>query len=379
MGTIVERRRKNGSASFLAKISIMRNGRIVHREHKTFDRRPAASAWITKRERELSLPGELERLNASQITVGHAIDRYVEDMERQIGRTKAQVLRSLRNYGISTMKCDRVRSQDIVDLARELLDGRQAQTVGNYISHLAAVFTVASAAWGYRLDPGEMDKARIVLARLGMIARSKQRDRRPTMEEINRLMECFEERSRRRRNVLPMHRVTAFAIFSTRRQEEIVRIEWRDFDEAGARVMVRDMKHPGDKEGNDQWCDLPPEAVAIIQSMPRVGARIFPFSTDAVSAAFTRACQLLEIDDLCFHDLRHDGISRLFEMGATIPKVACVSGHRSWKGLQRYTHVRQTGDKYAGWSWLPVVTETMRCDCYAWPLDSDRRFRPSRS
>jgi integrase len=75
-----------------------------------------------------------------------------------------------------------------------------------------------------------------------------------------------------------------------------------------------------------------------------------------ISTNFTRACQLLGIIDLHFHDLRHEGISRLFEMGKTIPQVAAVSGHRSWSSLQRYTHLRQTGDKYVNWKWLPVVT-----------------------
>jgi len=92
----------------------------------------------------------------------------------------------------------------------------------------------------------------------------------------------------------------------------------------------------------------------------------FPYTTDAISARFTRACQLLEIEDLHFHDLRHDGISRLFEIrwqGGSIPHVAAVSGHRSWKSLQRYTHVRQKGDKYAGWPWLAAATS---------PVDSPR-------
>jgi hypothetical protein len=55
-----------------------------------------------------------------------------------------------------------------------------------------------------------------------------------------------------------------------------------------------------------------------------------PLSTDAISAAFTWACKMLDIEDLHFHDLRHDGVSRLFEMGKTIPQAASVSGHRSW-------------------------------------------------
>jgi hypothetical protein len=94
-------------------------------------------------------------------------------------------------------------------------------------------------------------------------------------------------------------------------------------------------------------------AQAVVQRQPRTGARIFPASTDAISAAFTRACKVLGISGLHFHDLRHDGVSRLFEMGWTIPHVAAVSGHRSWQSLKRYTHVRQRGDKYAGWKKNP--------------------------
>ena len=115
------------------------------------------------------------------------------------------------------------------------------------------------------------------------------------------------------------------------------------------------MKHPGDKKGNNVYCELPPEAIAIVKSMPRDEERIFPYSTDAISAAFTRACKILGIEDLRFHDLRHEGISRLFEIGRTIPQVAAVSGHRSWTSLKRYTHLRQSTDKYDNWKWKPIV------------------------
>jgi integrase len=153
---------------------------------------------------------------------------------------------------------------------------------------------------------------------------------------------------------IPMQKICTFALFSTRRQEEITRIAWNDLDLD--RILVRDMKHPGDKEGNHVLCELPPEALAIIKTMPRVAPQIFPYSTDAIGAAFTRACQFLQIEDLHFHDLRHEGISRLFEMGKTIHQVAAVSGHRCWSSLKHYTHLRQTGDKYAGWKRLDVVS-----------------------
>ncbi|MDX0262465.1 tyrosine-type recombinase/integrase [Sinorhizobium meliloti] len=368
MGTIVARKRADGSTAYMAKIILKSKGEIVHRETKTFERKPAAAAWIAKREDELSRPGEIERAKTTTHTLADAIDKYTGASLKKIGKTKTQVLRSLKSYTIADMACEKIRSQDIVELATELSKGRQPQTVANYISHLAAIFTVAKPAWGYALDPQQMKDAQIVLARLGLIKKSTQRDRRPTLDELDTLMRRFADRQTRRPHSAPMCKLIAFAIFSTRRQEEITRIEWRDLDENHSRVLVRDMKNPGDKEGNDVWCDLPEQAMRIIRTMPRPkhpkpGDMIFPYTAEAISAAFTRACLALGIntedmdddDRLRFHDLRHEGVSRLFELGWNIPHVAAVSGHRSWSSLKRYTHIREIGDKYEGWKWLDVI------------------------
>jgi integrase len=356
MGTIIARERIDGTTGYTAQILRKKSGKIIHREAQTFDRRQAAVAWLNRRETELSEPGALDRAKTPDKSLANAIDRYIAESRKAIGKTKAQVLASIKEYDIANMDCGDILSQHIVDLANELLAGsRQPSTVGNYISHLAAIFAIARPAWGYRLEEIQMKDAQAVLRRMGIIGKSKSRDRRPNVSELDLLMQHFVDRSKRDPNAAPMHRIIAFAIFSTRRQEEITRQEMSDVDSKHSRLLVRDMKHPGEKIGNDSWCELPDEALRIIKAMNNKG-RVFPYTTDAISAAFTRACQLLGIDDLHFHDLRHDGISRLFEMGKTIPQAASVSGHKSWQSLQRYAHLRQTGDKYAGWKWLDVVT-----------------------
>ena len=48
----------------------------------------------------------------------------------------------------------------------------------------------------------------------------------------------------------------------------------------------------------------------------------------------------LAIPDLHFHDLRHEGVSRMFEAGYAIQQVAVVSGHKSWNQLKRYTQIK---------------------------------------
>ncbi len=357
MGTIVERPRKNGSTAYLAKISIMRDGKIVHRENKTFDRRPAASAWIEKREAELSRPGEIERSRGSKPTLLDAIVRFMDDSEKDLGRTKRQVLNTIKALPIAQMPCDEIASQDIVSFAKQLLPNRKPQTVASYMSHLSAIFDIARPAWGFNLREQEMADAFKVAGKLGLTSKSDYRERRPTLEELDQIMTHFARASERRRDITPMTSIVAFAILSTRRQEEITRLTWADLDEQSSRIWVRDLKHPRRKIGNDMLLDVPPEAMAIIQAQPRRDARIFPYNPDTVSANFTRAIDYLQIENLKFHDLRHEGVSRLFEMGKTIPHVAAVSGHRSWQSLQRYTHIRQTGDKYAGWQWMEFVTQ----------------------
>lgn len=356
MGTIVQRKRKDGSTGYSAQILIKRKGEIVHRETQTFDRRQAAQAWIVKREAELSKPGAVERSKAPDPTLRDAIDRYIAESVKELGKTKAQVLRTIKTHSIADMRCSKITSADIVSFAQGL--DCQPQTRSNYLSHLGAVFAVARPAWQYELDQQAMADAFVVTKRMGITSKSRERDRRPTLAELDKLLNHFTLRSIRRPDSAPMVKIIAFAIFSTRRQEEITRIRWDDLGDD--RVMVRDMKNPGEKIGNDVYVDLVPEAMKIVRSMPKVAKEIFPYSTDAISAAFTRACMVLGINTeempdkerLHFHDLRHDGVSRLFEMGCNIPHVAAVSGHRDWKSLKRYTHLRQTGDKYKGWAWL---------------------------
>jgi integrase len=270
--------------------------------------------------------------------------------------TRAQVLKAIKNSELGETKCSEITPNTLVTFARHLTETVEPQTCGNYFSSLSNIFTLARPAWGYPLARQAFDDALVVVKKLGLVRKANERSRRPTLEELDRLMEHFGRVRAHRPSSIPIQKIVAFALFSTRRQEEITLLRWEDLDED--RILVRDMKHPGDKKGNNVYCEMIPEALAIIKSMPRAEERIFPYTTDAISAAFTRACKILEIEDLRFHDLRHEGISRLFEMGRTIPQVAAVSGHRSWTSLKRYTHLRERNDKYEKWKWKTAATNS---------------------
>jgi len=355
---ITSRKRADGTIGHTVQIRLKESGKVIYSESKTFDRKPAAAAWRAKRLAELALPGALTK--PADPTLADVIDKYNADTQRPHGKTKDQVLRTIRDSDLGAKRCSEITSQVLVAYAQSIQ--AQPATVANYMSHLSAVITVARPAWGYPLDAQAMSDARVVMDKLGIIGKSKERTRRPTLDELDRLMRHYTVAELKRADSLPMRKIIAFAIFSTRRQEEITRVTWADLNPAHLELTVRDMKNPGEKIGNDVTTTLTPEALALIQTQPRNDARIWPYNAESISASFTRVCHFLGIEDLHFHDLRHDGVSRLFEMAWSIPRAACVSGHRSWKSLQRYAHLRQVGDKFDGWPWLEKLGAVMKAD-----------------
>ncbi|MEO6078608.1 MAG: tyrosine-type recombinase/integrase [Steroidobacteraceae bacterium] len=163
------------------------------------------------------------------------------------------------------------------------------------------------------MSPEIVQQARTACGELRLLGKPKRRTRRPTPEELNRLREHFKGRDRRAE--IPMGAVMDFAIASARRELEICRLEWRDNDKTARTGMVRNAKHPTGKEGNHRRFKYTPEAWALVRAQPRTGEYIFPYDPKSVGAAFTRACKLLGIQDLRFHDLRHEATSCLFERG----------------------------------------------------------------
>ena len=65
-----------------------------------------------------------------------------------------------------------------------------------------------------------------------------------------------------------------------------------------------------------------------------------PIHQEAYPGHFLRLCRRLGIDDLRFHDLRHEATSRFFEKGLNPVEVATITGHKDTKMLMRYTHLR---------------------------------------
>lgn len=347
----MKRRRNDGTFGWRVEICIRRKGKVIFREYRTFDKRQQANDWAIRREAELKAPGALQAVQHRGITVGQLLKRYVEEFGAEFGRSKVEHLKLMQSFDLADLDAIELTSSDLVNHITDRRKAVSASTANNDLVWLRVVFRAARSAWNIPVDVAVVDDAADACRRQRLVARSKHRNRRPSLGELDRLLSYASE-SRKGRKI-PMHEVILFAVFSGRRQGEITRLRWDLLDEKNRSGVVTDMKHP--REKSDQVVYFTDEAWAIIQRQPKTGDRIFPYYEESISTRFTEYCAFLGIQDLRFHDLRHECISWLFERGWDIPRVAAVSGHRSWSSLQRYTHLRRQDpyDKYEGWGWRP--------------------------
>jgi integrase len=328
------------------RVQVRRKGRSVS---ETFSRYEDAKNWAIDAERQVDR-GEtpVTARIAKPRTFGELIDVHIEDMKevgKAPGRSKIATLEMLKRE-LGKKAPNELDRECVISFGRKrAAQGAGPVTVGMDVGAIKLVLSHAAAVHGLptRIEP--VDMARIALKRLGLVGHSNERDRLPSDEELERLIAYFDDNPRQ---VIPMGRIVKFAVATAMRQEEICRVGWSDLNTRTKMLTIRDRKDPRQKKGNDQRIPLLAvsgyDALELVEEQrTRRGNeddRIFPYCHKSASGAFTRACKELKIADLQFHDLRHEGASRLFEAGFTLEQVALVTGHKDWKMLRRYTHLR---------------------------------------
>ncbi|MBJ2150818.1 site-specific integrase [Paracoccus sp. IB05] len=328
------------------RVQIRRKGRYAS---ETFLRRDDAQKWARQAETLVDQGLPPNRSSISRLhTFGDLIDLHIADMcavGKPPRRSKEATLATLKR-DLGKEKVGHLDRHKLIEYGRKRADqGAGPVTLGIDIGVIKMILTHAAAVHGLEISAEPVDLARVALKRLGLIGKGVERDRRPTTAELNRLFRCFDDNARL---TMPMSRIVQFAIATALRLDEICRVDWNDLDIGRRMLVIRDRKDPRKKTGNDQRIPLfaatgfDAWALAMEQAK-HVGTPkgpIFPYNSRSVGTAFRRACAEVEVDDLHFHDLRHEGTSRLFEFGLSIEQVALVTGHKDWKMLRRYTHIR---------------------------------------
>ena len=134
------------------------------------------------------------------------------------------------------------------------------------------------------------------------------------------------------------------ALESAMRQSEIHRLKWSDIDNnRGVIQLMRKDKHAETGQSKQEIPLLQGVREVLLRSQNVFEQRpnLIPAKHAAsISDTFAKLRKKAGIEDLRFHDLRHEAISRMFERGMRVEQVRVVSGHRTLEQLSRYVNLR---------------------------------------
>ena len=116
------------------------------------------------------------------------------------------------------------------------------------------------------------------------------------------------------------------------RRSEILAIKWTDVCLETGFAKLHDTKN-----GESRTVPLTARARCILDGLDKNTDYVFPISATCLHQAFKRITRKTGIQDLRFQDLRHEAVSRFFEIGMSVPEVALISGHKDMTELFRYT------------------------------------------
>ena len=195
-------------------------------------------------------------------------------------------------------------------------------TLARELSLLRRILRIAQEDWDVEILANPLD-------RFTVKGQRGSRERRLEGDEEGRLLNAC--KAARNPWLLPM---VLLALETGMRRGEILNARYEHLKNGLLTI-------PKTKTGASRTIPLTPNAQRIITALPRsITGFLLPISSNALMLAWERARQRGGIDDLRFHDLRHEAISRFFEMGLSIPEVALISGHKDYRMLARYTHLR---------------------------------------
>ena len=269
--------------------------------------------------------GAFGRLRPSEVTLGELLERYLDIItpSKRGADVERRRLKRLIEDDISSYQLYRLSSQAIAKFRdRRLLDGRR--TCQYDLILIRHCIKLAINEWGLMLASNPVDKVKLPSS-------LRSRERRLNTGEFDRLEKAA--RLTQHPHIWP---IVVFAIETGMRRGEILGITWEyvDFD-------ARTVHLPITKNGSSRDVPLSSKATQILKGQnERQLPCPFPVTDNAFRLAWDRLRSRADLGDLRFHDLRHEAISRFFEMGLSMPEVALISGHKDPRMLFRYTHIK---------------------------------------
>ena len=292
---------------------------------KTFSHKTDAQRWAVETERQIEVGeyvpadlADLDTLGALLVQYGNVISIKKRGHEAEIFR-----LTKMRRHKVAAVPLGKLTAFHIAQYRDDRLQHVSTTTVKKELQLISHALDIGRREWGLNLKNVAADVSKPV--------EPKGRDRRLEVGEEQSLFNA----ANHSQNIW-LAPLVDVAIETAMRRGELLSIEWSDVN-----LDRRTIHLENTKNGSPRTVPLSTRALEILNTMPRdISGRVFPIHKQALRGLWLRACKRANIENLHFHDLRHEATSRFFEKGLNVMEVAAITGHKDLRMLQRYTHLR---------------------------------------
>lgn len=296
---------------------------------KSFINQKDANTWIRSVESDMDKGIHTDCAAASVVTLADALIRYRKEITpnkkgrvREAERIAVWLAHPLAKRSLSSLK-----SSDFVQHRDRRCAAVASNTVRLELALVSHVFTIARKEWNIPVGNP--------LADIRKPKPSNSRTRRLENDEEGKILAACRASS----NPL-LYPLVIVAIETAMRLSELLNLQWENVNLSKRTIFLADTKN-----GTSRTIPLSSTAIEILSAMPKhiTSKRLFytwSQRPSAMNGAWKLAVRRAGIENLHFHDLRHEATSRLFEKGMNLLEISAITGHKSLSMLQRYTHIR---------------------------------------
>jgi integrase len=297
---------------------------------KSFNSKADAIKWSRNVESQLDLGTLAPKQTMPRLRA--MLERYVAEVtptKKGVSQERYRAAQLIKTK-LADLFMDKISGEVVAKYRDQRLTEVSNNTVRLELAFLSVVFEQSRKEWGLAVSNP--------VRQIRMPRPGKPRTRRlEAGEEKALLTACAASGAHY------LHSFVVLAIETGMRFGELAGVLWKHVD-----VDKRTIYLPDTKNGQDRTVPLSTRALAAIQILPRsISGRLFTAKPGSIRSAFLIALKGAQksiggalLQNIRFHDLRHEAVTRLFEKGLNPIEVGMVSGHKTLSMLQRYTHIR---------------------------------------
>lgn len=286
--------------------------------------RREAEKWAANEKAEIDrqqAAGALQRSTRSQMTLGEALARYVEE-RLQFSRSwhvteRYHTAKLASELGPETLVTDLSTADISGYVSRRQKDGVAPATINRELTILRAMWGHASEVWEMQLRPIAWKRVKLRVPDQEIIP--------PTIDQIKKLIRASDPE---------LQQIIMFAVLTGLRRNEIRTLRWDQINlDAGVALI-------DGKGGKKAWIPLGSHAISLLSGRQQDKQRPV-FDTKNFRRRWESARALSGLQTTRFHDLRHACATLLDSAGAPIQGIKQALRHSDVATSLKYAHAER--------------------------------------